>query len=125
MNNQLKELVSKKVIKTEWDDLRIVFYLEDGTHIGFNAYAQCCNDVTINDIDDDSVLQDCIILDAQEEEQFDDDDEVEWVFYKFKTNKGYSTLSLRNQPGSSGYYYAGYLRKMDSSDLKSYLRNKE
>ena len=108
------DLINKKITETKWNDYEIVFYLESGDVIRFRAEGDCCNDVSINDIDDVEVLQDCIMIEAEQVEggSFYDENEIQWVFYKFKTNKGYSTLSLRNTLGRSGYAYAGYLTQV-------------
>jgi len=115
-----KKLINKKIVKTKWSDSAILFYLEDGSRVGFKPVGECCNEVYIEDIDDESVLQDCTILEIEEAEGCDEVGDTQWVFYKFKTSKGYATLSLRNEPGSSGYMYAGYLDKMDKNLINYY-----
>ena len=102
-------LAGLKIFSTSFDDDEITFTKEDGTNIIFQAYGDCCSQSFIESIDDHHVLQDCTILSVEEvegESASNENDYTQecqkWTFYKFKTDKGYATLSFRND--SNGYY---------------------
>jgi len=110
----LSKLNGLNIKKTEYDEQYLTFTLNDGSKIKYYAEGDCCSSSFIESIDDLDVLQDCVILSTESVsgEQIDANDyEVhKWTFYKFKTNKGYATLSFRNE---SNGYYDGYLEEVD------------
>lgn len=123
---ELSELIGKVVseIKNESDE--ILFIMEDGTKYKMFHEQDCCESVSIDDINGD--LQDLVgspIIKAEEvsNEQFDKDWESKfegegwdrkgknggyypeshtWTFYKFATIKGY--VDVRWFGESNGYY---------------------
>lgn len=114
---KIKSIEVKKLenVENEFRDYStldaLVITKENDEVIMFYAFGDCCSSSFIEDIDNLEVLQDCTLLDIQRESgeyrNNTPDDEYScdfsaWTFYKFKTNKGNSTLSFRND--SNGYY---------------------
>lgn len=104
------------IVKTEFDQFKIVFTLSESEKVILNVDGDCCSRSYIESIDDESVLQNCILNDVHEEEGPIKSDHNEcatvkkWTFYKFFTNKGIATLSFRND---SNGYYNGSLYNLD------------
>ncbi len=114
-DNDLDKLKNQKVLKTIYNEESITFTLDDGDVLRFEAYGDCCSRSYIESIDDPEVLQDTTFLEVEavsgESLEHRDaegytDEVSKWTFYKFKTTKGYATLSFRND---SNGYYDGYL----------------
>jgi len=107
INEMLKD---QKVISTVYSEQLIEFTLDDGDILRYEAYGDCCSSSFIEDIDDLEVLQNATILEVDIESGESKENSLgeytdcvsEWTFYKFKTTKGYATLSFRND--SNGYY---------------------
>ena len=118
MESGIKQLVGKTLTAVEVDGIyQIVFTVDDGTQYRMYHQQNCCESVTIEDINGD--LKDLVgspILVAeenisfpQETEDKDDDeyacwdmDSVTWTFYKLATIKGY--VDIRWYGHSNGYY---------------------
>jgi hypothetical protein len=125
MDNSRFTMIGKKVKNTQFTEENLTFILEDGTKITYNAVGDCCSSSYIESIDDLDVLQNCEILEMQavsgEEKEVSDYDFHKWTFYKFKTTKGYATLSFRNE---SNGYYDGYL-ELDKGNWQDSLVDKD
>lgn len=96
-----KTLVNIEVI----DNDEIVFTASDGTRWLMYHYQDCCESVTIDDVNGE--WKDLIgtpLLMAEESSSYGDVDDgsATWTFYKFGTVKGYVTLKWYGE--SSGYY---------------------
>lgn len=91
---------------TSYTNRNLIFTLSNGLKIEYEAVGECCSTSFIESIDDLSALQDCTIFDVQtvdgESKDVDDYSVHKWHFIKFKTSKGWATLSFRNE--SNGYY---------------------
>lgn len=102
----IKEIVGEETTSVSYTEESLSIHLSNGNTVVFNAEGDCCSHSFIEDIDDPSVFDNATILEVSDEsgEQLDIGDwEVhKWTFYKFKTTKGYATLSFRNE--SNGYY---------------------
>ena len=106
------ELLGKVISEIHADNDSIDFRCEDGTYYRMFHYQDCCESVSIEDINGD--LEDLIgspILQAEEEtsnenpEDYVKEDYQEsftWTFYKLATIKGYVTI--RWYGSSNGYY---------------------
>lgn len=94
------------VASTSYTEESLNLTLSNGSKIEYRAIGECCSSSFIESIDDLSVLQDCTIFDVQivegESKDVDDYSVHKWHFVKFKTSKGWATLSFRNE--SNGYY---------------------
>lgn len=104
-------IVGKKVKETVYNEKLLSFTLDDNSKIEYEPVGDCCSQSFIEDIDDLEALQNCEILSLDiergESKEFENkfswvEDVHKWTFYKFKTTKGYATLSFRNE--SNGYY---------------------
>jgi hypothetical protein len=111
MYYQLEKLKDQEVITTVFTEKDISFTLRDGDVLVYNAIGDCCSSSYIEDIDDLEVLQNATFLElyieSGETKEVEDHEVSKWTFYKFKTTKGYATLSFRND---SNGYYDGYLK---------------
>lgn len=110
----ITELLNKIIFKIDNYDDRINFYCTDGHIYSMYHEQDCCESVSIDDINGD--LDDLIgspILMADESTSSNTkmdgtplDDEYQesctWTFYKFATIKGY--VDIRWFGGSNGYY---------------------
>jgi hypothetical protein len=106
----ISELVGKTItdIKNEVD--RITFTLDNGDQYAMYHNQDCCESVTVEDIEGD--LNDLIgspVLQAEEstnnKDTFDKiefPDSFTWTFYKLATIKGYVTIRWLGE--SNGYY---------------------
>jgi hypothetical protein len=124
---QVSELLGKKLLSIDVDDTKetILFKCLDGTEYLMCHDQDCCETVTIEDINGD--LEDLIgspltmveavvsndkteeqlAKEAKEKEEQGDDyydctDSFTWTFYKFATVKGYVTIRWYGE--SNGYY---------------------
>jgi hypothetical protein len=106
-----EKLVGKKIIRTSFTPEELMFMLENGDTLVYEAVGDCCSHSYIESIDDEDVLQNCTItsveiVDGEQLTQVDEDGYEgtvqKWTFYKFTTDKGRATLSFRND--SNGYY---------------------
>lgn len=102
-------LIGRNCLSMKYDTESITFDL-DNERLDYIAVGDCCSSSYIESIDDESVFDDSVILEVSVEsgqaEEVDEFDIHKWTFYKFKTTKGYATLSFRNE---SNGYYDGYL----------------
>lgn len=114
---EIKELLGKVITKIDQSNNELTFLTEDGTKYKMYHEQDCCEDVTIEDINGD--LEDLIgstILQAEEvsdykpilEEDVKKTNEIlewgscTWTFYKLATIKGYVTIRWFGI--SNGYY---------------------
>lgn len=130
MNTEILELVGKTLTRVENDNDELIFYCDNGEKFKLYHSQECCESVTIDDIDGD--LNDLVgspILVAEEvsnnefvaafdskfvikndsgyeyKEYLDGScgpDSYTWTFYKFATTKGY--VNVRWYGESNGYY---------------------
>jgi len=109
----IQELLNKIIFKIEKGDDRIDFYCSDGHIYSMYHEQDCCESVSIDDINGD--LDDLIgspILMADESCSSntnldgspleDEYDSCTWTFYRFATVKGY--VNIRWFGASNGYY---------------------
>lgn len=104
----INELLNKFISKIErFNDEVIYFYLANGAEYKMYHAQDCCEHVSIEDVEGD--LDDLIgtrILQAEESTQDatnkDEEDSATWTFYKLATVKGYVTI--RWYGSSNGYY---------------------
>ena len=128
----IEELLNKIIFKIENDDDRIDFYSTDGNMYSMYHDQDCCESVSIDDINGD--LDDLIgspILMADESTSSntkldgtpltDEWDSCTWTFYRFATIKGY--VNIRWYGASNGYYSESvniYKSKIDIDELRDY-----
>jgi len=102
------DLVDKKILNIESSSDEIIFHTDNGS-FKMHHEQDCCETVSIEDIDGD--LTDLIgevVLAAEESSNSDrhDDDEYgysfTWTFYKIRTLK--TSLTIRWYGSSNGYY---------------------
>lgn len=109
----MRKLIGKEVTGIVYDQSGITFQLKDQTEIKYSAEGDCCSHSFIESIDTPEVFQDCTILEAcsesGEQKTVNDWEEHKWTFYKFRTTKGWATLSFRNE---SNGYYDGWLQEV-------------
>lgn len=108
----IRELIGKTLISITKgkDDDELLFITDCGESYRMYHYQNCCECVSIEDINGD--LQDLIgtpILDANESSNSEDntkeDESFTWTFYHISTIKGYVTI--RWYGSSNGYYSEG------------------
>lgn len=127
----IEELLNKMIFKIENDNDRIDFYSTDGNMYSMYHNQDCCESVSIDDINGD--LDDLIgspILMADESSSKntkldgtpdDDCESCTWTFYRFATIKGY--VNIRWYGVSNGYYSESvniYKSKIDIDELRDY-----
>ena len=127
----IEELLNKIIFKIENDNDRIDFYSTDGNMYSMYHDQDCCESVSIDDINGD--LDDLIgspILMADESYSKntkldgtpdDDCESCTWTFYRFATVKGY--VNIRWYGASNGYYSESvniYKSKIDIDELRDY-----
>lgn len=95
-------------IKVSGDNDSVVFYANDGGKVIMHHHQECCESVTLEDVDGNlSDLCESPILQADEESNSDNppdswSDSHTWTFYRLGTIKG--RVVLRWLGESSGYY---------------------
>jgi len=106
----VSELLGKVITNIEispYSD-EIIFTCDDGTQYKLYHDQDCCETVSIEDVDGDlNYLLNSPILQAEESSSFDnpkneDDSSYTWTFYKLATTNGYVTI--RWYGTSNGYY---------------------
>jgi len=108
------DLIGKTLASiTNKDNEELIFVLDDGSKYRLYHDQDCCENVTIVDIDGD--LNDLVgspILQADESTNTEDTfgeieypDSFTWTFYKLATIKGYVTVRWLGE--SNGYYSEG------------------
>lgn len=104
-----EELVGQTFDKVEnKDDEELIFYKKGQPIYKFYHEQDCCEWVTVDDIDGDlSNLEGVPILEAEEVSSDgilgkEHDSSYTWTFYKFRTEKGYVTVKWYGF--SNGYY---------------------
>lgn len=110
METEITDLIGKTISKIEKSDDEILFILNDGTKYKMFHSQDCCESVTIEDIEGDL---DCLIESpiTQAEESISSDQQngepknpesFTWTFYKLATLRGYVTIRWLGE--SNGYY---------------------
>lgn len=107
---KLNDLLGKTTVSVEGgkigdDELKIVF--DDGTTLLLYHEQDCCEDVSINDIEGDwgDIIGSPLTFISEEinrNEEINDYETSTWTFYKFGTVKGW--VDLRWVGTSNGYY---------------------
>lgn len=111
MSVELNELLGKVLVKIENQNDELIFHCENGEKYKLYHSQDCCESVTIEDINGD--LEDLIgtpILLAEEVTSEENpegvtkeyQDSFTWTFYKLATIKGY--VDIRWYGESNGYY---------------------
>lgn len=113
--SKIEELIGKTLTKIEYDtqyDDEIIFHLDNGDKYKMYHSQDCCESVSVEDINGD--LQDLLnvpLLVAEEATNSEENPEgVErewqesftWTFYKFATINGFVTIRWYGE--SNGYY---------------------
>lgn len=128
MSNDLSFMVGKTVLSVDtpykqkafpnsllYPDDEIVFKFTDGTSVKFYHNQDCCESVTIDDINgdfEDLVGQVLLVAEEREGEYIDAGYEVvEWTFYTFRSIKG--SVDVKWYGSSNGYYSTAVHIKKD------------
>lgn len=112
-----KTILEINVLNHNYDD-SIEFICSDGSIFNMHHEQDCCESVTIEDIDGD--IDDLIgsPITMAEEVVKDDENASEsgtWTFYKFATIKGYVTIRWY---GASNGYYSESVTISERHDIK-------
>lgn len=105
---QLEFLIGKKAIAVKQDQEILALALNDGTFVRFYHNQDCCESVTIDDVDgeiDDllGTFHEAEMVSYTPDHNENEYDESEtWTFYKLSTEKGF--VSIRWVGSSNGYY---------------------
>lgn len=113
MDANIKDLIGRKIVQLELDKpyqktYGLVFTLDDGSEYVMGHEQDCCEEVILEDHQDGELdaLRNATVLDVEvvKDLQWDGelDDREQYTFYKFKTDKGYTTL--RWVGSDNGYY---------------------
>ena len=124
-NRNISELVGKTISGITADDFEIIFTCDNGDKYKLYHEQDCCESVTIDDINGDlNNLVGAELLIAEEvtnanmDNPKDDgywDESYTWTFYKFGTIKGYVDIKWYGE--SNGYY-------SESVDFSKYINAK-
>lgn len=100
------KIQGKKILKATFTEDAIIFCTEEKEY-KYNAVGDCCSSSFIESLDNIEAFENAILLGCEvaagETKEVEEDYLVsKWTFYKFRTNKGFCTLSFRND--SNGYY---------------------
>ena len=117
-NVDFSELVGKKIVSVErkrydddyagYDADEIIFGISDGSEYKMFHEQDCCESVTVKEVDNDLqklvgatvLVAECVKNDQQE---YNYGDTFTWTFYKLVTDRGdYFTISWLGE--SNGYY---------------------
>lgn len=97
---------NKKAFPTiAYPDDEIIFNFTDGTSVKFYHEQDCCESVTIDDINGDwgdLVGQVLLVAEERTSEQAYSYEEVTWTFYTFRSIKG--SVDVKWYGTSNGYY---------------------
>lgn len=103
---EVEDMQGKTLIKIEATEDTIDFFTEDGLHYLMFHSQDCCESVTIDDINGDlnDLLNTPLLIseEVSSEELTSDYDSCTWTFYKFATVKGY--VNVKWYGTSNGYY---------------------
>lgn len=125
---EIKELLGKVITKIDQNNDELTFLTEDGTKYKMYHEQDCCEDVTIEDINGD--LEDLIgspILQAEEVSDYKPilEEDVKktnkalewgsctWTFYKLATIKGYVTIRWFGESNGCGYSESVSFEKLE------------
>jgi hypothetical protein len=126
------ELLGKVITKIEVvsdDNDKIIFHLSNGAIYKQYHEQDCCESVTIDDINGDlDDLIGCKILQAEESSsdatKATESESATWTFYKMATKKGYVTI--RWYGCSNGYYSesTSFYKTKDEDPIKEQRKKK-
>lgn len=107
INNIFKNKKIVSIDGLEIDGDEILFEFENGESIKMYHSQDCCETVSIEDINGDKNLEEAIFYEILEKEcdkeaLNDYDESFTWTFYTIRTSKGY--LDIRWYGTSNGYY---------------------
>lgn len=104
--NYGKIITNVSGLETGSDTVEITF--EDGSSFWMHHYQDCCESVSINDIEGDTDLVGAIWQGYDESSKAGEGNDYEsstWTFYTLHTNRGYTWLRWLGE--SNGYYSEG------------------
>ena len=107
INNIFKNKKIVSIYGLEIDGDEILFEFKNGENIKMYHSQDCCETVSIEDINGDKNLEEAIFYEILEKEcdkeaLNDYDESFTWTFYTIRTSKGY--LDIRWYGTSNGYY---------------------
>jgi len=101
--------VTRVSTDSEDDDILLELFLDDGTSVKFYHIQDCCESVSLDDVEGDwSDIVGSPLVTAEEvsdvpkEPQSPYDESYTWTFYKLATVNGYVTVKFYGD--SNGYY---------------------
>lgn len=120
MFENLKNKTIIKVTGLEKYSKEIIMWTSDGYRYNMFHEQDCCESVTVEDIDGDTedILNSQILLAEEVSNSLRNDEQFEsatWTFYKLATIKGYMTIRWL---GVSNGYYSESVTVTESKDLE-------
>lgn len=109
----ISEFVGKTLVRVNTGLDQIDFWFSDGSHYRMDHWQECCEVVTVEDIDTPlthHLGQEILVAEARTQEIPNDhsgyyDECMQWTFYTIRSNMATSTI--RWYGGSNGYYGVG------------------
>lgn len=112
------------LLRTDYTEHAIILALRDGSEIVMHAEGDSCSISYIEDCDMIEALQDTklnkieCVSNYRPIKEFDWGSVHKWIMYKFYTDKGIATFSLRNE---SNGYYTGFIFVEDDETSEQYF----